>query len=275
METTNQTFSFGRFALYMRKYLTDNKTTLLCFAGIIFLALLFASVVVPWLTGMYGAGNSMKSDMGTLMRFMFSYGLLFWIFSIFAGSMFYSSLSKKGVRVSELTLPASNAEKFICYFVIYCLAFNLFFVGSVFFTDAIRVWIYSGEAHAHNIEINYIGRGVAQLFETKESRVISLIGILFLLGTQSLFALGSCIWTKNSLIKTALAGTVIQTLCSMLTMLGVKVFAGCHISIAWFQFLDNINQILLWECILGFVWIAFNYWTGFMRYKDMEIINRW
>ena len=269
----NQIFSPRRFAAYMKKYAVEQRKNILILAATVSLLLIFFCVAYPYIF------NTYKYSVSRLITDpMWSTEMTFFIYVGFGISLacgsFYSLLKKKQSRLSLLTCPASSFEKFLTFFCIFVIALPLIGVASIFLGDAIRVWIYSGSA-AKWIPVEYISPSYLFTFGHANHFVIGMLWFGFLFN-QSIFALGSSVWPKNSIIKTVCFILVFNIVSGILLSLGMKCLIsmrGIHEINFMYTFSDTQ---LTWIFYSVLIFVTLSAWAiSYFRFKEWEIIKRW
>lgn len=273
-----QRFDMKRFGAYFRLYVFTYRRKLLLFTS----AMLIISLVLMMLT--YYMGGSEYYDMMAKMRMpkgydpMWPTNMQFFIilavfFSATAGSYMYKLPSSKNTRLGTLTLPASQFEKFLTWWLIYLpLALAAMFV-SFYLADVIRVvWLKLFTANGNYAVI--ISPGAMLTFTVEEgakgngSSVPTAYGILVAL--NAFFAIGSIFFTRQSFLKTMGVGFLLLIFFGIIFSLGVKTFytPGTRFNGPLFS-----STALYWV-ITGLICI-YLYWLSYARYKELEIVDRW
>lgn len=275
----NSLFDFGRFTSYFKKYCMENRKSLLIIGGLIFGIPLLQIMLKFMLFGYPVPKIQLNHDLAwdTLLGF---WNFIFLFFMVFSGSIFYSVLKNKEGKYWTLMSPASSAEKFLTYFIIYVPMVIIALFCSFYISDWVRVLV----AHlilpdASNVEkmpLSYLFssmNGFEVIFDI-ESGWLSYL--LLALAMQATFILGSSLWPKRGFLMTICAFIIIQLAASMLMSAGVGVF---HIFMVngnlRFQ-LDSFDTTVPHILFVGMiVWILFCYIISYIRFKEAEIINRW
>lgn len=282
MTTINQTFSPGRFSSCMQKSWGENKRSLLLYAAIAIAAIISINIIIILFT-IDNARNLMETDPGALGRnfiyqshsyrtqvnswFMFLSAATL----IVASSMMFSRCATKEGKLRDLLCPASPLEKYLASFLIYIiggwLVVGIMYLFSYHILPAAMDALTPYGAFYRMESLI----GPANKFDGN-TRWITVI-ITALLFLQSFFALGSSVWPKASYFKTFGAGFLLfgsMLLITALLMLHFvrkyQLYHGCYP--------DWITGTTLYLTIAGVMTVV-NYALAYMRYREMDVINKW
>jgi len=275
----NQIFSPSRFFAYIKKYSMENHKLLIALSALPFLLMIFYCICFPFIFKIYQtpyvdeilSGNSTYDHMWLqeveMCRFI-------WLLIAICCGRFFSLLMTKQSRTALFTCPASSLEKYLTYFIFYVIALPAIFIAGAFIGDAIRVWIYSGTA-VKGLLVDYISPSYFFTSAYASPFVLTVIisgGIL----TQAVFAFGSCVWPKNSIIKTGCFLLAFNIVTSILLMLGLqtvkRITPNSIFKLDWVLTQSQVSTIF--NCIL--IAFAIFFWVlSYFRFKEWEIIKRW
>lgn len=284
---TNQIFSPSRFSAYLKKHIYDTRSRLAINAGIILMLPILFCVGIPALRHCY---DYPPYPHLTVADPMWGNEVLFFMFfaiivaAVF-GSVFYETMTKKTSRISTLTNPASQLEKFAAYFCIYILMASFLMVGSMFLADAIRVWVYSG-SQTPGLKVGYltpkmlftmgaaipkpdnIDPTLADLDLIKSVMVFSMVILL-----QAVYALGCAVWPKNSFLKTTAFLFAMNMVSGYLLFLGFQTFLTNGAVVPRFDM--EANEFTCCIAVISIV-LAIVLWViGYMRFRESEVVERW
>ncbi|MCM1484020.1 MAG: hypothetical protein NC043_06770 [Muribaculaceae bacterium] len=207
--------------------------------------------------------------------------IMFGVFTCIGASMMMNWMDTRGKRLNTLMVPATQLEKYVARWILYVPVVAILFTVLFLIGDTLRVYTLDF-ALEHMSELKVCREpksilGMIDLFmdapeKERSGNIIVLTG-LGLVALQSLFVLGSCIWPKNSFIKTAtavgLSGAVIAVIMVVLT--------NCMFDFYEYTY-PRQDEVATWFTAYkaGFVaLILFDYALGYYRFREAEIINRW
>jgi len=215
--------------------------------------------------------------------------VLFLGFGVFFASTMMEPVREKTRRISFLTLPASNVEKFLSRWLIVTFGYIIAFFIALWLADAVRVAICSHYLPEHDIRFLDFGKLVNPEKENNYQNYVFFstcffgfwISVYTLL--QSLFVLGATFWEKASFIKTFSAITVIVLLFLFLNWEMIKIiyqdmdaFAVSFNTFLTIIFPEEITDkdvlragISLFTFFTPFCWVI-----AFFRFRESEIIKR-
>ena len=198
--STNNTFSFARLALVMKRDFMENwKTNLYRFLGP------YASfLLVMWVSSM-NESNSFNDFADNVSIAFFS--VLFFGGS-FTASYIMESMNTQQKRTSYLMLPATMLEKFLSRFLYVTAGFAIMTTLGLLLAEATRFMLMPFldcadafkqsvlsdvfQTMTHVRTFNFNGCGTLE----------SIAGWLFLIWSHSFFLLGGCRWYKHAFWKT-------------------------------------------------------------------------
>ena len=291
--TTNQIFNPSRFKAFIVKYAVENRNRLLIIAGLTILLPLIFTIAVPYMEKAY------KVDMwrqyrdidpmwiGELRGFVF---IMLGI-AAYVTSLFFQPLANKTTRINLLMSPASQFEKFLSFFCIFVVADLLLYIGATFLADWVRVLVFSDTAAKHGIHcatipLEYLlslGREIPghpldpEIYPSSSELTVRLgISAIFLLVfyTQSIFALGSSVWPKNSFAKTICFTMIFGMATSLLfSWILTLCYPDGFTTRSWW---DDDEKTLLIMINIGLGIATVVVWLiTYFRFKEWEIIKRW
>lgn len=285
----NNILSLPRLSKYAAAYIYNTRRQLLALIAIMFGLTLLFTLTVPKLSDCYNIPSYIPGvDRMWGVEMNFFKGMLLAFAAVCAARMFGIYAGKSG-KIRNLMFPASEIEKFLTYFFIYIVGFYIVFIISTFFADFIRVLVYRhtsvANATVSTIPIKYIltngwseivthtnfsGAEIMRIHIYNFNSFMNLVLIV-----QAFFALGSSIWQKNTILKTGLAGIIILIVCFILLALGIEVFFSNYLQMKYRFNWGEIETIMAIIDIFVIGITLFMYWLSFLRFKEMEVINRW
>ena len=281
----NNIFSPRRFGLYIKQYAGENWKKLLQMATSIFGMFILLTTIIPFLKGSY----SYPSDIDKMWEFEITifWCLLFVMAAVTAATMFFN-MDSKSKRISLLTLPASNLEKFLTVFPFSIIGFHIVFFAAVIVADYARVLtapIYAvpGAEIAH-MPMKYFFTfgnldGGLQIPKHSVEQVAGLQMVAFssLIILQAFYALAASIWPKNAKIRGTLAGICIIIGMNLMFYISMKICFPYdhfmpkkpHFENMDFNTFITINYFVAIAITIG------TYLLTYKRFKESESIERW
>lgn len=289
-----QTFCFARFKSFFAAYLSANSRKLMLSAGTCFIIFLIVFLLPEWLSN-FDAYHSF--DIGLQRGFIHDSALdpywdnefvsaafLLMILVTLSGNMMYSAMHGKGNRLSMLTMPASQLEKFAALFLIYIVGFFAVFYLSFFLADAVRVLVVKSFSqygmYAHTLPMAKIFNfDLIQNtnYEGETMRIYSLVTLIYAtaLTLGASFSLGSILWQKTSYLKTLCSLALLQTVLTILVVVSIHIFFDNSMDIS--PRIELSRDILHYDLLslLLLLFPALLFWFGYLRFKDTDVVERW
>lgn len=261
-------FNMTRFVNFMKWDLTINKTfyrnfVIVTIAGIV--AIAFLSFWVSWLS--YGTFNrpfyeetgnnflNMKDMYITAMIISVYIGL---IMCVYAGCLFHNLRNKQG-RISELTLPATNLEKFlwhvigmiggglvVCFIgilvadainaMLVTLSMSSEYVGSLTkdFFKLIFLNVSEGMKFSSNSFSDVFKGVISGLSELAQTSFVLAI-FASLSAYIAIYAFGNAVKYKFNIILTYIALQVLEVAFQVVVFVFASMLSGSETLIQWFE----------------------------------------
>lgn len=281
MKKENQVFNMRRFGLCFKQYVGENWRRLLLQACVIAGTLTIVAVCaglneLGWYRSMLEDGEAFKgindSAINNEMPFFI---MLLMGFGAISASLAFSSFGSKEGRIRALVSPFSQLEKYLTRWLIYIPGFLLVFFASAYIADAIRVISFS-LLTPYSEFIHFIGSKDIFDFNSDTDGVAFNIYVFTFLFVQSIFMLGSSVWPKNSLIKTFGVGALVMFVYFMIGLVSALTDTHPNGIIRFHQTSQDTVDLfaILVKCGVSLI-IIFNYVICYLRFKEMEVINRW
>ena len=283
----NDIFNFRRFGLLISKDFRENWKKY----GLQFLTLF--GIMAVWMTwNFYNRFQYLQkypsNNENIDIQLLQSLSILFLGFGIFFASTLMNPMREKTMRISFLSTPVSNFEKYISRWLIVTIGYIIAFFIALWIADVVRVAFMSYKYPEIGFKFIDFSRLVKPEIENSsrnyaffnKSYFILWVSIYALL--QSLFLLGTTFWEKASFIKTFSASAVIIFLYIYLNRIMIQIFNhdinsfGGKFSYYVSNLLNNPSDndvMLLSTCIFIFITI-FCWVIAFFRFRESEIINR-
>ena len=217
-------FDFGRFGHVLRLDVQQNRRRYLKYLAICYLACLIAEFILFYKPSRYGSDFVAVTINSAANSFIL---IQFWMMLAGASTLF-ENLKTKGGRQAELTLPATNAEKFLSRYLLSTVGFLALFLTGFVAADLTRMAVVPLLGHS-------LPSTVPAFFETLFGRSDSLITIngeavsralcvrIYLLATLGMilthacYLVGSALLRKNVFVLTSLALFALIVGCYWLT----------------------------------------------------------
>lgn len=254
----NETFSFKRFILLLRKHFIEQ------YALYLMSAVVLAGVFVFLFAMAIGTGYHHGFQKTIMQGGLIMGGAVF-------SSLLFQDMSERAHGIFSLTLPASHLEKFLC----------AWFYGVVLFLPAYFLIFYSVDIAAVKIANTYYNTK-AEVFRLDSPYMANIMSIFFV--AQSIAMLGSIIFKRRQFVQTAFLAFVgffiIRQLDSFLAgwLIPLNDLSG-GILLGGIWFLQEGNRIFLPvpEKALRFIEVMFYFlpvlfWlTAFFKLKEKQL----
>lgn len=195
------------------------------------------------------------------------FGVYMLITAALGGALTMRGYITKEKRISAMMLPAPQSCKFLANAVIYLILMPIAILVGLYIIDLIRV----GILHAifpfctliHTLTFDAISLTWEQFFKW-------LLPIFLVF--QATFTLGATVTPKGAIIKTALAAFIWILVMVWLGTLLVKVLDEPDMF-----YHPDINEVTggyIYD-VLSLLYCTICYTIAYLRYKEIEIIQRW
>ena len=280
----NNLFDIKRFGLILKKDFQENGKRYLLY----FVALLGVMALVMILTanGKYEHALRMnKTSDPDLNANLLWLALLFFAGAgvLFAATM-TDHLQNKVKRISCLTIPASNFEKYFSRWLIVTIGYIAVFFVALWFADFVRVWVCSYRYPELKVE----ALDFSELVRKDEhsghycfsSRAMFFWALSFYFLIQSIFVLGSTFWEKLSFVKTFAVSLLIITafcfICHQTVLLLYKDWNKVFNVLNSFRLDEKLSESQAMGIVTAIllVFTLLNWCLAYFRFKEYEIIKR-
>lgn len=249
-------FNLSRFALTIRKEVSDSRRALLTFA-VGSIAFIFIADTVLLIANAH-------TRMETLTDILGSFNVFFLLVAAsFAASAAFRAFGKKATAASALMLPALEMEKFLSRWMLAVPCALLVLIVGAYAGDVLSALVA-------RIVFSIGDRGTFGWNPYVSESMDIPIFISSLLFLQSYFFLGSLLWPRFSWCKSLIFLILFLTLCVSVVM---AVIFSFRFSSDMRMQLNIIGREELIASML--VLTVINYITSFFRFREVEIINRW
>lgn len=227
------------------------------------------ALIISWISHEINELNDIDSRIRIEQYVLaFACWMLVSLFTTLGASLFLNGYATPGQRLNQLMSPASTFEKFCSRFVI-CII-GVFVVTAVCWeiADGIRILVTRHIVHT------WAAPHVSLIEATRT--VTGKIGFGYATGfisAQAVYALGSCIWPKNSFLKTLGAMCVLQFIFGMAMGFSSAWFAESGLVGAGSLHLTLPDMQTFY--VAGIIAVSiFCYAIAYMRMREDEIIQR-
>lgn len=267
----------------MKKYVNENWRGLALKLGVMFGLMIIAALLVSWGNSYYyterhsqlviGFSDYTYHDEGAEVFFVIM-NVALYVFGTVASSLAFGNLGDKQHRLSEITFPATQSEKYFVRWLIFVPVFLILFAVTAFAAESVRYLFSSAIAEVTSM-VRFCDFGTFVMREASDgSEVVDngyVVSVLFFFVLQSAFFLGSILWHKAPYVKTFLA----------LGLLLLFYFIVCYATVWLFNGFDNQivegsdDGVMICVYSLTAVIVIFNYWLSYVRFKEMDVIDHW
>ena len=281
-------FNFNRFWNFGRWDMTVNrpfyrKSVMFVF-GIIFLPVLLRYTNVLWQRGVlmrhsnpYDFSYMQDSLLGTAGWIVFVIPILM---TLFMGYTFHNLLTRQG-RINELTLPATNLERFVWHLSLMLVGGFLLIVLAVLFADVMHVvlgFCVAGQRHFNSLFLKVFQDSFevsGDLASVGVSMCIPwLIGFFGGLIHLGVFVLGNAWKYRHNVMQTVLFIIAFSFSCVVLLGFGFTLMAG-HMDFteASFSFLERVPEKLVYVVVLlvEMALCCLVYWLSYRLYCRAQV----
>ncbi|OJV42887.1 MAG: hypothetical protein BGO29_06895 [Bacteroidales bacterium 36-12] len=284
----NNTFNISRFALVLGKDFQEGwkrySLQFLVMLGIMIVVLTWISLYAYSNIYTYEHNGVTYSSIDTLdLRLLLAGTVMFLGFGIVFTSTLMEPMRSKIQRISYLSMPATDFEKFFSRWLIVSVGYVVAFFIALWFADALRIMITSMRHPGVDVSFLDLSKMIAPEGYTGQSKYLSYSRQVFVvllslyIFIQSLFVLGATFWEKASFIKTFSAVAIIVTLFILLCRWAIiHSYAndGDGFGVMIESLGDENAQMLVLTCIFLFLAVV-NWVVAGLRFRESEIIQRW
>ena len=281
--STNNTFSFARLALVMKRDFMENwKTNLYRFLGPyagFLVVMLFCYMV--------------ECDYETFAAIVLSvFTLVLFFGGAYNASYIMETMNTQQKRISFLMLPATSLEKFVCRALYVTLGFILMLVVSLLLAEATRYLflpLFNLPEEFHQSVLPFVADKLTSVEVMKftgtgaeESiRMGYLLVVINWLGTllgHSFFILGGCYWQKHPFWKTLGVMILVTNLLGLFSILLVQSLGDIDWNICeewlethltWVAAEGALSFIIVLQALL----LAFNWWLSYRCFARSQVIK--
>lgn len=189
---------------------------------------------------------------------------MFYVLGIIFTSMAFGDCQNVKGRISLLTLPALNIEKYMAKFIIYVPVYILVFIMSALLADFVRVFVTCALCPSIASQVHFIFR--EHVIDTD-----TLYSLTAFIGVQSFYWLGAILWPRYSAVKTFFAMMVMSIIYNIFAVICFKAIIP-----------DNFHLVnFSLEVYQGWIFIGLplaiaivNYWITYLRLKETDVVQK-
>ena len=195
------------------------------------------------------------------------------IIGAMCGANMFNTLKNKTSRISYLTRPASDMEKYASRFTIFIVLFPIIMLMGLEAIDILRNILT-------RLLVTDLVPGRVQFLtpsDLHDWQVVVVFASAYF-STQSLFALGSTIWPKRAAVYTFLSLVVLTIAMSIWGAVLTDIFFSSDKTYGWDNTYDKETVGNFWTAAFAafsFLTCLINYTVAYFRFKEIEIIQRW
>lgn len=266
-------FSVSRFMNVCRKNTIENWKTNMLRVG-----LMYGIMAVIFVWGGYLEYKHTSIERDQMVSFALNVFLWFGLIcGCISASFTMEDMKSKTSRLSVLMSPATPFEKYFSRWLVSTIVFMLVFIIVYLLADYTRVLVCSmiyPEQYIIPAKLSYLFSSEPHygFLRYNSDKLDFAFPVYFFM--QSCFVLGSSIWPKNSLVKTAAA-------CFGLLVVYGLIFAGLlDLFVNRTSLTSKDFPEASYDAAATFIYIAtsilvlFNWTLAYFRFKEAEIINR-
>lgn len=267
-------FNLNRFGHVVRLDVQTHRKRYVKYLLVLYIASLFVELVNFYKPSRYGTEH-VGATLDTAVQFFTIF--MSWAMLVGASTLF-ENLKTKGGRQAELTLPATNLERFLSRYLIVTVGIFVLFLAGFVAADLTRMAVFPLLGHS-------LPSTVPVFFETLFGRSDSLITIngeavsralcvrIYLLATLGMilthacYLVGSALLRKNVFVLTSLALFALAVAAGWVTV----ELDGARFEL--FTSVDDTWQLACLNAVL-FVLIVGCYWLTWRRFCRIQVITR-
>lgn len=258
-----ETFSAKRMGVLMKKYVVENRMSLLISVGCVTLAMAIIGLVNGWSYG-YSDLDGNLVEIGFLTNAFFLFGMI-----VAASPAFDTMWNQKSAIVTLMT-PVSQFEKFLVRWIVSVPCYVVWGLFSAFFADVLKkffvVYVMGGEIDMIRWRcFLFGGEGV----DINSNPTVFYSTLLLFIFIQSFYLLGSVVWRKKNFIKTTYVLVVLFVVYGVAWNIMINTPSPEHFIRKTFTLEFMPMQLFM---VLG---IIVNYVLTYKRFREADIIHRW
>ena len=262
-DNMSEIFSAKRMGRLMKKYVVENRMSLLISAGCVTLVMVIIGIINGWSYG-YSKWDGSVVEIGFMTNAFFLCGM------IVAASPAFKSMWDTKSSIVTLMTPASQMEKFLVRWIVSVPCYVVWGLLSAFFADVLKklfvVYVMGGEIEMLKWRcLLFGGEGV----DININPTVFYSALLLFIFIQSFYLLGSVVWKKKNFIKTTYVLVVLFVIYGVAWNIMINTPSPEHFIRKTFGLEFMPMQLFM---VLG---IIVNYVLTYKRFREADIIHRW
>lgn len=281
--------SVGRWDVTVNRRFYTNQATALLVLAVAPVVLRYLSAWAAGDVALFGMGTAAlypAMDMGYWIGLMTGfYRFVFWVLPVVSLSYMLHNMVRKQGRIQELTLPASNVERFLWHLAFCLLAPMMVFFGSMLLADGINMLfaaVFGCFSQVRSLICAFFVRPCSMPVDLGLGLVHPLLshtfGVLSMLCFMSTFALGNAWKYRYNLIFTCLMHVLMWFVLGLCLMF----FAGAFLQFAGYDCIADMNcnftpNATVMFCLLDLFMLALLVGIWALTYKlycDAQVTSR-
>lgn len=285
----NRFLSVGRWDVTVNRRFYTNQAIALLVLAVAPVVLRYLSAWAAGDVALFGMGTAAlypAMDMGYWIGFMTGfYRFVFWVLPVVSLSYMLHNMVRKQGRIQELTLPASNVERFLWHLAFCLLAPMVVFFGSMLLADGINMLfaaVFGCFSQVRSLICAFFVRPCSMPVDFSSGMGHPLLGhsfeVLSMLCFMSTFALGNAWKYRYNLIFTCLVYVVlwlVSGICLMFLAGAFLQFAGYDCFADTYCNFDPNGTVMF--CLLDLFMLALLVGIWALTYKlycDAQVTSR-
>lgn len=285
----NRFLSVGRWDVTVNRRFYTNQAIALLVLAVAPVVLRYLSAWAAGDVALFGMGTAAlypAMDMGYWIGFMTGfYRFVFWVLPVVSLSYMLHNMVRKQGRIQELTLPASNVERFLWHLAFCLLAPMVVFFGSMLLADGINMLfaaVFGCFSQVRSLICAFFVRPCSMPVDFSSGMGHPLLDhsfeVLSMLCFMSTFALGNAWKYRYNLIFTCLVYVVlwlVSGICLMFLAGAFLQFAGYDCFADTYCNFDPNGTVMF--CLLDLFMLALLVGIWALTYKlycDAQVTSR-
>lgn len=291
LKTDMNNFNITRFKNVARWDLTINKSFYRNFAFVVsgtILAITLFGLFFRWILMTQGNPSDEFSTVGgTAMVIAYAIGI---IMCVSAGCLLHNLRNKQG-RISSLTLPATNLEKFLWHTLLMIVGMYVLCFASIVVCDGINALLSTllfGAENVHSITYSYIQNAIllhsnaadfsTAAFGTIPDRIRNSIVLLSITGTIlsfTVYAFGNSLKYKFNILFTLIVLYILQFILGVAFVVIAMDQAERVNDIDPETLLETMPTLLNIGSVLVLILSGVLWWASYRNYTRAQVTSKW